>query len=59
MKETRTTIYDTLLGLPLFQGLGHSSIMDVVGHTKIHFTHHAPREQIVSAYSPCQSIIFL
>ncbi len=59
MKETRKTIYDTLLGLPLFQGLGHSSIMDVVGHTKIHFTHHAPGEQIVSAYSPCQSIIFL
>ena len=59
MENANLNIYDTLLGLPLFQGLSQSSLAQVVGHTKFDFERHSAGAQVLSAYTPCDSMIFL
>ena len=59
MENASLNIYDTLLGLPLFQGLSQSSLTQVVGQTKFEFLRHPAGTQVLSAYSPCHSLIFL
>ncbi len=34
------TMYDTLLQLPLFQGLAHEDFTNILGKVKLHFTKH-------------------
>lgn len=59
MENANLNIYDTLLGLPLFQGLSQSSLAQVVGHTKFDFLRHPADTPVLSAYAPCDSMIFL
>lgn len=59
MENANLNIYDTLLSLPLFQGLGQASLAQVVGHTKFDFLRHSSGERVVPAYSSCDSLIFL
>ena len=33
-------MYDTLLQLPLFQGLAHEDFTNILGKVKLHFTKH-------------------
>ncbi len=59
METANLNIYDTLLRLPLFQGLSQSSLAQVVGHTKFEFLSHPAGTQVLSPYTPCENMIFL
>ncbi len=59
MENANLNIYDTLLRLPLFQGLSQSALAQVVGHTKFDFLRHGQGQEVLSAYAPCDSMIFL
>lgn len=51
--------YRNILSLPLFQGLGHEDLEDVVAHTKFAFTKHAGKTTIVREGDPCNQLIFI
>ena len=53
MENANLNIYDTLLRLPLFQGLSQSALAQVVGHTKFDFLRHGQGQGVLSAYAPC------
>lgn len=53
------SMYDILLGLPLFKGVSHNKISEIVGSTKFHFLKFAPGEQIVKAGDACSHIKFI
>ena len=40
-------MYDTLLQLPLFQGLAHEDFTNILGKVKLHFTKHKAGETLV------------
>lgn len=54
-----TTMYDTLLQLPLFQGLCKSDFTDIIGKVKLHFSRHKAGEKIVNKGDDCNSMIFI
>lgn len=53
------TMFDTLLQLPLFQGLAYEDFTTIIGKTKLHFMKHKPGESIVQAGETCNQLIFL
>ena len=53
------TMYDTLLQLPLFQGLGKNDITDILAKVKFHFQKHAPGECIIRQDDNCKELVFL
>lgn len=53
------TMYDTLLQLPLFQGLCKNDFTDIIEKVKLHFSKYKAMEKIVSQKSPCNQLIFL
>ena len=53
------SMYEILLGLPLFRGVSYSRISEIVGSTKFHFLKYEPNQRIVSAGDPCTHIIFI
>lgn len=52
-------LYDTLLGLPLFQGFSSSDLQDVVTRVKIGFLRYKRNQTVVEAGQPCQRLLFL
>ena len=54
-----TTMYDTLLQLPLFQGICQSDFTNIIGKVKFHFSRHKAGEKIVSKGDNCTNLIFL
>ena len=52
-------IYDRLLQFPLFQGMSHNELMQVVTHTKIGFTKSAAGKRIVREGDDCTHLYFL
>ena len=52
-------IYDRLLQFPLFQGMSHNELMQVVAHTKIGFTKSAAGKRIVREGDTCTHLFFL
>ncbi len=52
-------IYDRLLQFPLFQGMSHNELMQVVTHTKIGFTKSAVGKRIVREGDDCTHLYFL
>lgn len=52
-------IYDKLLQFPLFQGMSHTELMQVVAHTKIGFSKCAAGKLVVREEEPCTQLIFL
>jgi CRP-like cAMP-binding protein len=52
-------IYDRLLQFPLFQGMSHNELMQVVAHTKIGFTKSAAGKRIVREGETCTHLFFL
>ncbi|MDE6321635.1 MAG: Crp/Fnr family transcriptional regulator [Muribaculaceae bacterium] len=52
-------MYEILLGLPLFSGVSHERLSQVVGMTKFHFLKYLPGETIVNAGDPCTHIKFI
>ena len=52
-------MFDTLLLLPLFQGLAQEDFTKILGKVKLHFTKHKKREVIAAKGSPCRELIFV
>lgn len=53
------SMYEILLGLPLFKGVSRERISEIVGMSKFHFLKYLPGETIVSAGEPCTHIKFI
>ncbi|MBP1541194.1 MAG: Crp/Fnr family transcriptional regulator [Prevotella sp.] len=53
------TIYDQLLQFPLFQGMSHADLMEVVTHTKFDFTKTAAGKRLVKEGDECTQLMFL
>lgn len=52
-------MYDTLLQLPLFQGLCPNDFTQILGKVKLHFSKHKSGEKIVTKGDPCDKLVFL
>lgn len=53
------TMFETLLQLPLFQGLAQEDLTCILGKVKLHFTKHKAGEVILKADTPCDGLIFV
>lgn len=53
------TMYETLLQLPLFQGLGKNDITEILTKVKFHFHKFQPGEYICRQDEPCRKVSFL
>lgn len=53
------TMYDTLLQLPLFQGLCKNDFTNILGKVKLHFRKYNADEIIAEQGAPCTELIFL
>ncbi len=53
------TMFDTLLQLPLFQGLCHEDFTSILDKVKLHFIKHKVGETIIKSGSPCKQLCFL
>ncbi|MFV0546704.1 MAG: Crp/Fnr family transcriptional regulator [Bacteroides sp.] len=53
------TMFDTLLQLPLFQGLCHEDFTTILEKVKLHFTKHKPGEVIIRSGKPCDKLCFI
>lgn len=52
-------MFDTLLQLPLFQGLCHEDFTSILDKVKLHFFKHKAGEVIIENGSPCKQLCFL
>ena len=53
------TMFDTLLQLPLFQGLCHEDFTSILDKVKLHFIKHKVGETIIGSGSPGKQLCFL
>lgn len=53
------TMFDTLLQLPLFQGLCHEDFTSILDKVKLHFIKHKAGETIIESDTPCTQLCFL
>lgn len=53
------TMFDTLLQLPLFQGLCQEDFTSILDKVKLHFIKHKAGETIIKSGSPCKQLCFL
>lgn len=53
------SMYEILMGLPLFHGVSYDKISEVVGSTKFHFLKYLDGQQVVGAGEPCTHIKFI
>lgn len=53
------TMFDTLLQLPLFQGLTQEDFTSIIEKVKLHFTKYKADEIILEAGQPCDQLFFL
>lgn len=53
------SIFDTLLSLPLFNGVDEEQIRKVVGATKFHFLKFPAGEEIITVGDRCDHIVFI
>lgn len=53
------SMYEILLGLPLFKGVSRERISEIVGMAKFHFLKYLPGEPIVTAGEQCTHIKFI
>lgn len=54
-----TTMYDTLLQLPLFQGLCKEDFTSIIERVKLHFQTYKQRDTIVEQGETCSKLVFL
>lgn len=52
-------MYDTLLQLPLFQGMGQEDLAQVVGHTRFEFSRYKCHDILIQENEPCRGLVFL
>ncbi|EJX04911.1 transcription regulator, CRP family [gut metagenome] len=53
------TMFDTLLQLPLFQGLCHEDFTKILDKVKLHFDKHKPGEMFIDSGDSCNQLCFL
>lgn len=53
------TMFDTLLQLPLFQGLCQEDFTNILDKVKLHFIKHKAKEVIQESGTPCRQLCFL
>ncbi len=53
------TMFDTLLQLPLFQGLSQDDFTAIVGKVKLHFDKHEAGKTVIRSGDPCDRLAFL
>lgn len=53
------TMFDTLLQLPLFQGLAQEDFTCILEKVKLHFTKHKPGELLLQEGAPCHELVFV
>ena len=53
------TMFDTLLQLPLFQGLCHEDFTNILEKVKLHFTRHKAGEPLIKSGEVCDQLLFL
>lgn len=53
------SMYETLMGLPLFSGIGHDKISEIIEKAKFHFLKYLPDQQMIAAHEPCSHIKFI
>lgn len=53
------TMFDTLLQLPLFQGLVREDFTCILEKVKLHFTKHKPGEVLLKQGDPCDELVFI
>lgn len=54
-----TTMYDMLLQLPLFQGLGKNDFTNILSKVKFHFSNYKPGEKVIAKGEACKNLVFL
>lgn len=50
------SMYENLMGLPLFNGVSYNRISEIVGNTRLAFSKYLPGETILEAGDPCTGI---
>lgn len=53
------SMYDVIMDLPLFQGVGHDKISELIEKTPFHFLKYKKGEVIVNAGEPCRHVRFI
>ncbi len=53
------SMYENLMGLPLFNGVSYNRISEIVGNTRLAFSKYLPGEKIVEAGDPCTRMMFI
>ncbi|WP_300811943.1 Crp/Fnr family transcriptional regulator [uncultured Bacteroides sp.] len=53
------TMFDTLLQLPLFQGLAQEDFTNILGKVKLHFVRHKAGVCIIKAGEVCNRLVFV
>lgn len=53
------TMFDTLLQLPLFQGLAQEDFTNILGKVKLHFVRHKAGVYIIKAGEVCNRLVFV
>lgn len=53
------TMFDTLLQLPLFQGLAQEDFTKILGKVKLDFTKHKAGETLVRSGDDCKQLLFI
>ena len=54
-----STMFNTLLKLPLFQGLSQEDFTNILGRVKLHFIKYKAGETIAESNTPCTDLVFL
>lgn len=53
------SMYEILMGLPLFNGVSYNRISEIVGSTPLSFLKYLPGETVISANEPCTHLKFI
>ena len=53
------SMYENLMGLPLFNGVSYNRISEIVGSTRLAFSKYLPGEKILDAGDPCTRMMFV
>ena len=53
------SMYKILMGLPIFQGVSHAKISELIEKIKFHFLKYTDGETIVDVDEPCTNLKFL
>lgn len=53
------SMYENLMGLPLFNGVSYNRLSEIVGNTKLSFLKYLPGEKIIASGTPTSELMFI